>query len=79
MELGWRKTWDDQDDDFVYCDDTGQTIGRVYIQRTGGIFNGQWRWFFAGSSGFAPSRREALLAVEVAYEGAATGAAGPCT
>jgi len=72
MELGWRKTWDDQDDDFVYCDDTGRTIGRVYIHSTGGINGGQWRWFLGGTSGFVPSRREALLAVELAYEGRPT-------
>jgi hypothetical protein len=64
MELGWRKTWDDSDDDFVYCDDAGRSLGRVYYGHMR-----HWLWFFAGSSGYTVSRREALLAVELAYEG----------
>jgi hypothetical protein len=64
MEVGWRKTWDDVDDeDYVFCDGSGRTFGRAYFspQRI-------WCWFYAGMTGRADSRREALLAVEEAYE-----------
>jgi len=63
MNLGWRKTWDDDDNDFIYCGDSGEMIGRIYYSP-----QGQWRWFFAGSTGRTDSRREAMLAVEEAYE-----------
>ena len=64
MEPAWRKTWDDSDDeDFVYLDSAGQQLGRAYFDQSK-----YWRWFFAGSTGLANSRREALLAVEEAYE-----------
>ena len=62
MELGWRKTWEDGDEDYVYCDGK-QQLGRAYVDQ-----RNNWRWFFAGSSGLAGSRREAMLAVELAYE-----------
>jgi len=63
MELGWRKTWEDSDEDYSYCDATGGQLGRAYYSP-----QNQWRWFFAGSTGLADSRREALLAVELAHE-----------
>ena len=63
MGLGWRKTWDDKDDDYVYCDADGEQIGRVYFGHMR-----DWRWFFAGATGHADSRRMAMLAVEEAYE-----------
>ena len=63
MEPGWRKTWEDSEEDYSYCDATGAHVGRAYLspQRI-------WRWFFAGMTGIAGSRREALLAVEAACE-----------
>lgn len=69
-EPGWRKTSEDQDkdEDYVYIVD-GDMKGRIYLHDTGGIMNGKWRWFFGGSSGVSESRREAMLAVELAYEG----------
>lgn len=67
MELAWRNTWEDSDNDYV-CYDGDRQVGRVYIHNTGGIINGKWRWFFASSSGVAESRREAMLAVENTYE-----------
>jgi hypothetical protein len=70
MEPGWRKTWEDSDDDYVYCDGTGRQLGRAYVDQ-----RNYWRWFFAGASGLAGSRREALLAVEQAYERSAAGSA----
>lgn len=63
-DLGWRKTWEEQDDeDYVYCDDSGQMLGRVYFDQ-----GRHWRWFFSSLTGHAESRREAMLAVEEAYE-----------
>lgn len=69
MEPGWRKTREDQDkdEDYVYIVD-GDMKGRIYIHDTGGLLKGKWRWFFGGSSGATESRREAMLAVEEAYE-----------
>jgi len=43
-------------------------LGRVYIHDTGGIYDGKWRWFAGTETGFTESRREAMLAVEEAYE-----------
>jgi hypothetical protein len=63
MEPGWRLTWEDSEEDYVYCDGTGQQLGRAYYSP-----QNQWRWFFAGMTGRTDSRREALLAVELAYE-----------
>ena len=64
MEPGSRKTWGDSDDeDFVYLDSAGQQLGRAYFDQSK-----YWRWLYAGSTGLANSRREALLAVELAYE-----------
>jgi hypothetical protein len=63
MDLGWRKTWEDSDDDYVFRDSTGRQLGRAYYSP-----QNQWRWFFAGMTGRTDSRREALLAVELAYE-----------
>jgi hypothetical protein len=71
VDLGWRRTWEDSELDYVFCDGA-QNLGRVYIHGTGGLWNGKWRWFFAASSGIAESRREAMLAVEDAYERRAT-------
>jgi hypothetical protein len=59
----WRRTWDDSDDDFVYCDALGRQLGRAYFDQ-----GKYWRWFYCGSMGLAESRREALLAVELAYD-----------
>lgn len=68
-ELGWRKTWEEQEkEDYVYCGSDGRMIGRVYIHDRGGIINGRWRWFFSNLTGDTESRREAMLAVEEAYE-----------
>lgn len=67
MEPGWRATWEDSENDFVFCDGE-RPLGRVYIHGSGGIINGRWRWFFGALSGTEESRREALLAVEEAYE-----------
>jgi hypothetical protein len=67
-ELGWRKTADDSEDDFIFCRPGGGMIGRVYLHDTGGIINGKWRWFYSSSQGVTESRREAMLAVEEAYE-----------
>jgi hypothetical protein len=72
-EPGWRKTWEHSDDDFVYIVE-GQQIGRVYIHDTGGFIGRKWQWFFGASTGVTESRREAMLAVELAYEGRAKGA-----
>lgn len=80
MELGWRRTWHDiGKEDYALVDAARRHLGRAYIDQ-----RGNWRWFFAGSSGLADSRREALLAVELAYkrrarcqETARTGRAGP--
>lgn len=66
--LGWRKTSDDDENDFIYCKSGGDMLGRVYLHSTGGIINGKWRWFFSSSQGVTESRREAMLAVEEAYE-----------
>lgn len=63
MEPGWRKTWEDSEEDFVCLDADGRMIGRAYLSP-----QLVWRWFFAGMTGRAESRREALLAVEQAYE-----------
>jgi hypothetical protein len=63
MEPGWRLTWEDSEEDYVYCDGTGRQLGRAYYSP-----QNQWRWFFAGMTGRTDSRREALLAVEQAYQ-----------
>lgn len=77
MEPGWRKTREDQDkdEDYVYIVD-GDMKGRVYIHDTGGLINGKWRWFYSSSEGVTESRREAMLAVEEAYEASRDGAEG---
>lgn len=66
-ELGWAKASDDDENDLV-CTDGSKMIGRVYIHDTGGFQNGKWCWFFSNRSGVTESRREAMLAVEEAYE-----------
>ena len=63
MEPGWRKTWEDREEDFVYLDAEGRHIGRAYLSP-----QLVWRWFFAGMTGRSESRREAMLAVEAASE-----------
>ncbi len=63
MELGWRKTWEDSEDDYAFCDATGRQLGRAYFDQSK-----YWRWFYAGMTGLSESRREALLEVELAYE-----------
>jgi hypothetical protein len=66
-EPGWRQTSDDPDD-YIFCKPGGEMIGRVYLHDTGGIIQGKWRWFYSNSQGVTESRREAMLAVELAYE-----------
>ena len=65
LKLRWRHTWDDVEHDFSGFDrGTGKYVGRIYIWATGGLNKGQWSWFFGGSSGTAPTAREAAKAIE---------------
>ena len=72
VELEWTKTWPDELDleDYVAIDN-GVRIGRVY-RLTGAPEWNPDRWFWGGSwprgDGRAPSRREAMLALEEAYQ-----------
>jgi hypothetical protein len=63
MGPGWRLTWEDSEDDYVYLDASGRQAGRVYLSP-----QKVWRWFFAGQTGRSDSRREALLTVEMECE-----------
>ena len=67
-ELGWRQT-SDEEDDFIFCRQDGSMIGRVYLDIRV-LYDGEhhWRWFYSNQTGHVPSRREAMLAVEEAYE-----------
>jgi DNA/RNA-binding domain of Phe-tRNA-synthetase-like protein len=67
-ELGWRKDQEDQDDEDYVCVVAGQQVGRIYYHSTGGLIGRKWQWFFGASTGVTESRREAMLAVELAYE-----------
>lgn len=65
MEIGWRKTdLGDNENDYVGYDGD-QYVGRVYLVTTSGT-EPFWGWFpgKGGGSGKAPSRREAMMAVE---------------
>lgn len=62
MNLGWRRTWEESYDDYVLCDDSGQTYGRIYYGHMR-----HWLWFFGGSSGYTVSRREAMIEVEALH------------
>lgn len=67
-EPGWAKASDEDENDLIFCHPGGDMIGRVYLHDTGGLIDGKWRWFYSSSSGVTESRREAMLAVELAYE-----------
>lgn len=69
VELVWRATWEDKNDDFVAFD-RGADVGRIYSNST--MADGHfWSWFAwvpgAPNSGKEPSRREAMLAIEERY------------
>jgi len=52
-------------------------IGRVYLDIRVRHEDGyHWLWFFSSKTGHTPSRREAMLAVEEAYEKSRDGAEG---
>lgn len=67
-EPGWCKAYEEAEDDYIFVGPGGDMIGRVYLHNTGGLIDGKWRWFYSASSGVTESRREAMLAVELAYE-----------
>jgi len=72
-DIGWRKTWEDVENDYVGFD--GETkIGRVYLVTTSGTAP-YWAAFPAkgGGSMRADSRRVAMLAVERVWEKALEG------
>lgn len=66
-EPGWRQTSHEDEHDFIFCHSGGEMIGRIY-KDISGLNKGKWRWFFSNSQGVTESRREAMLAVEEAYE-----------
>ena len=45
MEMGWCRTRDHSDDDFVYCDASGRQLGRACFDQanTGDGFFRKWR------------------------------------
>lgn len=68
-EIGWRQSFEDAENDFSAYD--GEIyIGRVYLVALG-FRESHWGWFAAWGGphgqGNAPSRREAMLALEEAY------------
>lgn len=70
MELGWRKTWEDKDEDYV-CLDGEREIARIHWRVEVQNPNLKWAvfmWFRGGQDCSAPSRRQAMLMVEEAYE-----------
>jgi hypothetical protein len=67
-EIGWRKTFEENEEDYAARDETGAYVGRVYLVSTAGVAP-YWGWFAGkGGSGKAESRRAAMLAVEEAWE-----------
>ncbi len=69
MEPGWRKTWEDSDDDYVYLDATGRAARPRFCpsqRRT-------WQWFslIVRPRG-KPCREAPALAVELAHERSAS-------
>lgn len=65
LRLKWRRTWDDRENDFCgYDRNSGKRAGRIYLRSTGGFLNGQWSWFFGGSTGTEPTAREAAKVIE---------------
>jgi hypothetical protein len=75
LKLKWRRTWPDQDNDFVAMDDrcTGN-VGRIYRHTS---IEERWQWFLQAfipgvplpvdSSGLADTAREAAAALEAAW------------
>jgi hypothetical protein len=70
-EPGWRQSDEDDPNDIIFCYPGGDMIGRVYldirVRQEDGTYH--WRWFYSNQTGTKPSRREAMLAVEEAWEG----------
>ena len=82
LNLKWRKTWDDVENDFSAFDPryTLGEVGRIY-QHGAGPTKGQWFWSLTASGaklkrpahdrGYANSAREAGALVEAAWFAAA--------
>ena len=64
LRLKWRKTWADEENDFVADGPDGGTIGRIYLRDTGGLLKGQWSWFYGATTGTEPTARHAAKAIE---------------
>jgi hypothetical protein len=64
LRLKWRKTWADEENDFVAVGPDGGTIGRIYLRDTGGLLKGQWSWFYGATTGTEPTARHAAKAIE---------------
>lgn len=64
MNIGWRSTWEDKENDYSAYTEDGTYVGRVYWLEYSNA-GSHWLWFAAdGVSGKAQSRREAMIAVE---------------